>query len=287
MTRTHRGALSRGWMWGLLLCGALGCSGTDEGGGGSDAGTDLGPDELPCDVKAVVAERCAYCHTTPLKGSAPMALLARSDFQRASSVNALQSVGQRSLERLGSAAAPMPPKSEPSLPDAQRAVLTAWLESGMPAGTCGSLPAGPAPTTCSSGSFWSEASGTGASMAPGHACRNCHLQQAPSVAYFFMGTVYPTLHEADGCDPRLASPSEVKVEILDSQGQTRLTLTPNAAGNFMSNSLQPSFPLPYRVRLVGADGRSREMSTLQTNGDCNTCHTEQGASNAPGRIALP
>jgi len=29
------------------------------------------------------------------------------------------------------------------------------------------------------------------------------------------------------------------------------------------------------------------MSALQTTGDCNGCHTEAGASGAPGRIQLP
>ncbi|RYZ41732.1 MAG: hypothetical protein EOO71_10770 [Myxococcaceae bacterium] len=288
MSGMHRGGAGRGWLAALVVGILSGCSGTEGPGPGDvDAGVDPGPDALPCDVQAVVAERCAYCHTTPLKGNAPLALLARSHFQKPSAVNAGQSVGQRSLERLGDAAAPMPPKSEPAMPEAERAVLTQWLEAGMPAGTCGSLPSGPAPTTCASDSFWSEASGTGASMAPGYACRSCHLQQAPNNAYFFMGTVFPSLHVADGCDPRLGSPSNVKVELLDAQGAVRLTLVPNEAGNFMSNTLQPPFPLPYRVRLVGPGGRSREMATPQTNGDCNSCHTEQGASHAPGRIALP
>ncbi|NOK16552.1 hypothetical protein [Corallococcus carmarthensis] len=162
--------------------------------------------------------------------------------------------------------------------------LAVTVDAGMDAG----VDPGPAPTTCASGSVWTEASGgTGASMAPGYACRNCHLRQAPSLAYFFMGTVFPTLHEADGCDARLAEPSKVKVEILDAEGQVRLTLVPNSAGNFLSTTLQPSFPLPYRARLVGPDGTSRTMVTPQNNGDCNSCHTEQGTQNAPGRIALP
>ncbi|MFB1481898.1 hypothetical protein U8525_16355 [Corallococcus sp. RDP092CA] len=277
------------WTWtALLWCGALGCSAEPAMAVVVDAGVvDPGPDSLPCDVQAVIAERCASCHATPAKAFAPMALLARSDFQRASTVEPQRSVGQRSLARLEDAASPMPPASEPPMPEAERALLTEWLEAGMPAGTCGSLPAGPAPTTCASGSFWSEASGTGASMAPGLACRSCHLVEAPHVAYFFMGTVFPTLHEADGCEARLREPSSVKVEILDMEDQVRLTLVPNSAGNFTSTTLQPSFPMPYRARLVGPEGTSRRMSTPQSNGDCNTCHTEQGAQHAPGRIQLP
>ncbi|GMT96628.1 hypothetical protein KH5H1_07470 [Corallococcus caeni] len=277
------------WTWGaLLVCGVLGCSVEPELARVVDAGVEPGPDALPCDVQAVVAERCASCHTTPAKAHAPLALLARSDFQRVSAVDPRLTVGERSLARMNDARSPMPPASEPPLPEEARAVLTGWFEAGMPPGNCGSLPPGPAPTTCASGSVWTESSGdTGAAMAPGYACRSCHLRQAPSLAYFFMGTVFPTLHEKDGCDARLPEPSRVKVEILDAEGRVRLTLVPNAAGNFLSTTLQPSFPLPYRARLVGPEGTSRTMVTPQTNGDCNTCHTEQGTQDAPGRIALP
>jgi mono/diheme cytochrome c family protein len=286
------GRVVRRWGWGALLVGALsGCSSELPPAvvlpGPDDAGVDLGPDLLPCDVKTVLADRCASCHTTPLKGSAPMALLARSDFQKASPLDPQSTLGARSLVRIRDTASPMPPSHEPSLKDAERAVLEAWFEAGMPAGTCDSLAPGPAPTTCASGSYWSEASGTGSSMAPGYACRSCHLQQAPSHAYFFMGTVFKTLHEENGCDARLQEPSKVRVEILDAQDQVRLTLVPNFAGNFYSPAQEAGFPLPYRVRLVGPDGRSRMMRTLQTQGDCNSCHTEQGAEGAPGRIALP
>jgi hypothetical protein len=34
-------------------------------------------------------------------------------------------------------------------------------------------------------------------------------------------------------------------------------------------------------------GRERIMSAGQTNGDCNSCHTQNGAMSAPGRIMLP
>jgi hypothetical protein len=34
-------------------------------------------------------------------------------------------------------------------------------------------------------------------------------------------------------------------------------------------------------------GRERAMVTMQTSGDCNSCHTQNGANAAPGRIVLP
>jgi hypothetical protein len=42
--------------------------------------------------------------------------------------------------------------------------------------------------------------------------------------------------------------------------------------------------LPYRARVVRADGGVVEMRTPQTNGDCNACHTVSGLNSAPGRI---
>jgi hypothetical protein len=34
-------------------------------------------------------------------------------------------------------------------------------------------------------------------------------------------------------------------------------------------------------------GRERDMAAAQTSGDCNRCHTQNGAMSAPGRIVLP
>jgi hypothetical protein len=35
------------------------------------------------------------------------------------------------------------------------------------------------------------------------------------------------------------------------------------------------------------NGKERAMVAAQTDGDCNKCHSEHGASLAPGRIMLP
>ena len=60
---------------------------------------------------------------------------------------------------------------------------------------------------------------------------------------------------------------------------------PDAGKPDGSNGPLP-FPLPYRAR-VRANGRVRPMGDVQTNGDCNVCHTEQGREGAPGRILWP
>jgi hypothetical protein len=60
-----------------------------------------------------------------------------------------------------------------------------------------------------------------------------------------------------------------------------------ARGNFMSSSRNANVPLPFTARVVSPTGGITQMMTPQMTGDCNGCHTEQGANGAPGRILLP
>ncbi len=146
--------------------------------------------------------------------------------------------------------------------------------------------AGPvlAETTCTSQSFWMGGDSPSEQMNPGLPCRSCHAFSAPELAYYFAGTVFPSLHEQDLCNS--PPPEGGRIEILNEAGEVVLTLRPNAAGNFSSKSREPGFPLPYRARVVLGE-REATMQTLQYSGDCNLCHTEQGAQGAPGRIVWP
>ncbi|UQA58382.1 hypothetical protein [Polyangium aurulentum] len=279
----------------LLAAPPLGCSsdappagGPDASGGGGGAagaggGVDLGPNELPCDVRAVVEEVCSSCHASPVAAGAPTPLLARHDFL-APHPGSGKTVGEQSLERMKSAMAPMPPSSEPPMSAGQMAVFEQWIAAGMPPGTCGSIPAKPAETTCASGKLWDPNATSTAQMNPGQACRACHKTQASDFNYFFMGTVFPAFHEKDLC--MSPPPPGAKVEILDATGKVTMTLTPNAAGNFMSSAVAAGVPVPYTARLV-ANGLTRSMTGPQKDGDCNKCHTEQGAEGAPGRLVWP
>jgi hypothetical protein len=75
------------------------------------------------------------------------------------------------------------------------------------------------------------------------------------------------------------------VEILKEDGTLVTTLTVNSGGNFYGNA-PGGAPATYRARVVTSQG-SRTMMTPQSNGDCNSCHTAEGTSGAPGRIYLP
>jgi hypothetical protein len=252
-------------------------------GGGSGAGGGVAGD-LPCDVATVLTSWCLTCHGATPSGGAPMSLVSRADLTAMSAQYPGQTIAQRCVARVSAQTAPMPPGAPNMVPAADVAVLQNWVNAGTPAGSCSSPDAGPFTTTCASGSYYVP-NGDGSSvMDPGQACSACHKSQEPGRAYFFMGTVFPGYHEADLCDAPPVSGGTV--EILDANGAIVYTLTPNSAGNFYQPSLAAGLALPYTAR-VNANGRTNTMTTPQTSGDCNTCHTEQGLNGAPGRIVWP
>jgi hypothetical protein len=117
------------------------------------------------------------------------------------------------------------------------------------------------------------------------ACNSCHFIGGVATKFPFdiSGTVYPTAHEPDLC---YGAPTATVV-ITDAKG-TDHTLTVNAAGNFYNlNYLGVgAIPTPYKAKVI-AGGKTRVMVSAQTNGDCNTCHSQSGAQSAQGRILLP
>jgi hypothetical protein len=141
------------------------------------------------------------------------------------------------------------------------------------------------PEVCTSGMTWALGNTKSALMNPGLACDTCHVLGGSASGYEFdvAGTVYPTAHEPDLCDGT-ATPT---IEITDAMG-TLHTLTVNSAGNFYNFDYLGvgAIPTPYKVKVVSGSA-SRAMLTPLTTGDCNSCHTEQGAQAAPGRVMAP
>jgi hypothetical protein len=117
--------------------------------------------------------------------------------------------------------------------------------------------------------------GTGPTMRPGASCRGCHN-------FTVAGTIYPTAHEPTNCNGVNGS-TGVRVVITGANGQT-LTLTPSSAGNFYSST---QFGGSFNARVTNNAGGTRAMLTMQTSGDCNSCHSQNGANGAPGRIMAP
>lgn len=247
---------------------------------GNSVDANVASSEFPCEV-AEVLSTCWGCHSDPPRGGAPISLMRRAD---------LMMHGQRALARMRSMDKPMPPPGLPRPDAAAIAKFAAWVDGGMPAGMC---EGGPAPVdagvpmpTCTSGQFWPTTWDDGSpDMNPGLPCRACHSAEEPERAYFFMGTVYPTLHEKDRCFSQI--PSGTRVEIIDANGNVALSLPVRPRGNFMSTSRMAGIALPFTARVVGPNGATNSMHTPQMTGDCNGCHTVLGANGAPGRILLP
>lgn len=90
---------------------------------------------FPCEVRAALQTHCAGCHAGAvyIPGFA-----SRGDF--IADLGGGATLGRRMVERLQSTQRPMPPPGSPTGPTADElATLSAWVESGMPAGACGDL----------------------------------------------------------------------------------------------------------------------------------------------------
>ena len=257
-----------------------------------DAGAGAGPvgaGDLPCDVASLLATYCVACHQQPPVAGAHVALLSASDLRASSPTRPGLTLGDEALARMqASDATRMPPGGARPTP-AEVDAFAAWVGAGEPAGACGSLadagvaqpdPAFSGDVVCSSGSFWTGGNEESPLMHPGYACIDCH-ESDEGPRFSLAGTVFATGHEPDDCDGS-SDGAAVRIEVSDANGKT-VALTPNRAGNFYSTA-SLAFPITARVLF---EGRVRQMLTSVSSGDCNGCHTVDGAQNAPGRIALP
>src|ERR1051325_199188 len=270
----------------------IGC-GNDRGYG--DNG-DLAPDAttviaaaggLPCDVKAILSDHCQTCHGATLAGGAPIHLVTYGDLVATNRDGVTEA--QRALDRMRNTAAQMPPPPATTVSGAEITAFQSWVMAGTPSGDCTGGGKGPfdGPVVCTSGTHWTGGSEESPLMHPGRACIACHAspgggsiapREGTPPLFRVAGTVYPTGHEPDEC----FGATTATVEVTDATGAvTRLSV--NAAGNFFSLA---ALPAPIHVA-VTAGGKRRAMSASPPTGDCNSCHTQDGANLAPGRIALP
>ena len=285
----------QGWVSSGMPAGS--CTAPTDGGTPpvGDGGVDAGPSDagvagdLPCDVADVLTSSCTSCHGSPPTGGAPMALTSLAQLHAASPSNAAVTNGQACVQRMASTTAPMPPSPAPAVDPTKQAAFSAWVSSGMPAGSC-TVDAGPdpvfsGPPTCTSGSYWTQGDEGSSQMHPGRACIACHQGNREAPSFAIAGSAFPTGHEYDDCFGSAASGATVTV--TDKNG-TAHTTTVNSAGNFSIGSGQyPGWPVfPIRAQITKS-GRTRVMSGAVSSGDCNSCHTLQGTQGAPGRVALP
>ena len=248
-------------------------------GCGNDLGFDPQADTgLPCDVSNFLADRCQGCHGTPLAGGAPVRLVTYQDLMKVNASGV--TVAQRCLDRMNKVGAQMPPSPALAASTDELAMFGAWMGGGAAPGHCAGGGVFGGPVTCSSGQHWGGGDRESPLMHPGGDCIACHTQRREGPKLTIAGTVYATGHEPTDCNG--SSAAGLAVEVTDAGG--RVTSLPvNAAGNFLS---QAAVAFPIRVAVVSGANR-RVMVSAPPTGDCNSCHTQDGAQGAPGRIAAP
>ncbi len=255
-------------------------------GGTSDTGsTDTGNvgDGLPCDVEEVLATYCRNCHGDPPVGVA-FSLTSRDDLLAAAPTNPDVSLAEQAVVRMNDDNAPMPPLPAARATAEEIAILSDWVDAGMPAGDC-------MPTydpfavdpVCTSGKTWTGGNRESPNMRPGHACNDCHDRENEGPIFAVAGTIYPTGHEPDDCNGE----GSITVHVTDANGLVA-EVKSNGAGNFMlTRGNAPSgFAPPFQIKVSSPVGE-RAMAMLAPHGDCNVCHTQNGDQNALGRIVAP
>jgi hypothetical protein len=258
-------------------------TGSNSGEGTAGTGQATG---LPCDVQAVIENRCIACHDGSMKASGAPPMLNYSDLVAKSVVDPTKTIAQEAVVRMQ--AKTMPPKPA-APPDTDAMACTDYVPSAE-GGTTNTLDGGAIPeggldasANCTRNAYWDGGNTPSDQMNPGEACNACHqVMGGPNLA--FAGTVYKTPHEPDLCFGQ-APPPTIKVTITDSMGRTQ-DLTVNAGGNFQGFKQSPPLKAPFRAKL--SDGtNTRAMIGSVTSGDCNSCHTVLGKNTAPGRIVAP
>lgn len=260
------------------------------GGGSSSSGSgggalDVSASGLPCDVATLIAHDCAGCHSSPPSGGAPEPMLTYADLTAPAKNDPSKTLGALSVARLADHT--MPPKPAAAPDAALVSAFSAWVSAGMPRGSCTqAIDAGTpvkspydTPVQCTSNQTGSRREGP--DMAPGEACIACHQGSGEAPQFSIAGTVYPTAHEPDNCVGGTTT-GPATITITDSNGKV-VALPVSAGGNFY---YQGAIALPYKAK-VTVGSAERDMSASQTSGDCNSCHTQTGAQNAPGRIMAP
>ena len=242
---------------------------------------------LPCDVQQLLENRCIGCHL----GKSPPALLTYDDLLGPSS-DATKNLAQKSLERMKSTTAPMPPSPAVAATPEEIATLEKWVTAGTPRGTVctpppgdGGADGGPGgtnpyntPTVCTSKTTWNQGNQGSSRMRPGGACITCHTMRG-GPAYTVAGTVYPTAHEPNDCN---GVNGGLTVVVTDKNG-TVTNVAVNTVGNFYSRA---NIVAPFTVK-VTSGAKVRAMGGALTAGDCNSCHTLAGLNGAPGRVMAP
>jgi hypothetical protein len=125
-----------------------GSGGTTAGGTQptATAGTTGGAGNgLPCDVSAILKEKCQTCHGDPLV-SGPMKLITWADLQADSTAKPGNKIAARVKARISDSNMPMPPTGRAPLTAQEQQILSAYIDAGAKQAACASAPATPGTT---------------------------------------------------------------------------------------------------------------------------------------------
>jgi hypothetical protein len=273
-----------------------GCAGGDTGShsatSSSGAGGGHAGSGLPCDIESI-ASKCGTCHSNPPLMGVPMPLLTYEDFVAHSKSTPAKTYAELAAARMSDMLNPMPPMGSAPSTSQEVAAMSAWVQGGMPVGSCdGGAAMNPfaMPPMCSTMTTWTMGNASSNQMLPGTSCVACHNEPQDGALLppplIVGGTVYQTGHEPDNCNGGPPDPlDKAIVEITDANKKVYM-LQVNLAGNFFWAIDQGAMVMPFTARVL-YQGRVRTMAKPQTSGDCNSCHSQDGESGAPGRIALP
>jgi hypothetical protein len=85
---------------------------------------------LPCEVQAVLSERCWVCHGEVTDFGAPMPLVSWEDMHDSAPTDGSKLVWQLTLERIADDDEPMPPRGFDRVPQTEIDILDAWVAAG-------------------------------------------------------------------------------------------------------------------------------------------------------------
>ena len=278
MLRSARGAWFVISVSAIVACEAqLVDDGSGDGvGSGTGGATASG---LPCDVAQVLVA-CSGCHAGD-RPSGGVRTVSRADLLAPSPDHPAQSVAERCVERMRSTTDPMPPSG--ALSDTAIQTVEGWVQAGMPEGSCDGAGGGAIELTCTSNQHWVLGNEESPDMNPGQACISCHASglEEEGPLFAFGGTVFPGLHDEDDCYG--STPAGSTVVVTDAVGRV-FEVPVRPLGNFYQEATTISFPIRAEVR---RGDQVLAMKDPVGTGDCNTCHSAEGAEGAPGRILVP
>lgn len=150
-----------------------------------------------------------------------------------------------------------------------------------PSGYAETPPATADGVACATGQWWTRGDRGTSLMHPGGDCIDCHEQEDEGPSFTFAGTVHLAYDDETDC----RGVPDVLVELIGPDDEVFYSNETNSAGSF-STSTTLTGHTPYTARLTYA-GRTRTMTTPQTDGACNSCHSAEGSNDAPGRIVVP